>query len=125
MPQPHPQDLCDEFERSYLNLAEIYIARSKFDLALEHCNKALLYNKSCGKAWEIMGRIMEQEQSYKDAAKYYEHAWKCAHETSAPVGYRLAFNYMKAKRYVEAIDVCHRVLRQFPEYPKVRNTSRS
>ena len=55
------------------------------------------------------------------AAEYYEQAWKCAHETSAPVGYRLAFNYLKAKRYVEAIDVCHRVLRQFPDYPKINS----
>ena len=25
-------------------------------------------------------------------------------------GYRLAFNYLKAKRLVDAIDVCHKVL---------------
>lgn len=25
------------------------------------------------------------------------------------VGYKLAFNYLKARRFVEAIDVCHRV----------------
>lgn len=24
-------------------------------------------------------------------------------------GYKLAFNYLKAKRYVDAIDVCHKV----------------
>ena len=26
------------------------------------------------------------------------------------LGYRLAFNYLKAKRLVDAIDVCHKVL---------------
>jgi len=36
------------------------------------------------------------------------------------VGYKLAFNYLKAKRYVEAIDVCHKVLTANPEYPKIR-----
>mmetsp|Transcript_8068 Transcript_8068/g.19162 ORF Transcript_8068/g.19162 Transcript_8068/m.19162 type:complete len:1324 (+) Transcript_8068:208-4179(+) len=117
----HSQDLCDEFESAYLNLADIYILRSKYDLALDLCRRCLQFNKSCGKAWEYMGVVMEREQAYKDAAEYYEQAWKCAHETSAPVGYRLAFNYLKAKRYVEAIDVCHRVLRQFPDYPKINS----
>ena len=26
----------------------------------------------------------------------------------------------KSKRYVEAIDVCHKVLSQYPDYPKIR-----
>lgn len=25
------------------------------------------------------------------------------------IGYKLAFNYLKAKRHVDAIDVCHKV----------------
>jgi tetratricopeptide repeat protein 21B len=36
------------------------------------------------------------------------------------VGYKLAFNYLKAKRYVEAIDMCVKVMKEFPDYPKVR-----
>ena len=36
------------------------------------------------------------------------------------VGYRLAFNYMKAKRFTDAIDVCHEVLEKNPAYPKIR-----
>ncbi len=36
------------------------------------------------------------------------------------VGYKLAFNYLKAKRLVEAIDVCHKVLKLFPDYPRIR-----
>lgn len=36
------------------------------------------------------------------------------------VGYKLAFNYLKAKRFVEAIDVCHKVVKAFPEYPKIK-----
>jgi len=41
-------------------------------------------------------------------------------ESSASVGFKLAFNYLKAKRYVEAIDVCHKVLQKYPTYPKIR-----
>lgn len=42
------------------------------------------------------------------------------HPLTLPSGYRLAFNYLKAKRLVEAIDVCHAVLHQHPNYPKIR-----
>jgi tetratricopeptide repeat protein 21B len=42
------------------------------------------------------------------------------HQASATVGYRLAFNYLKAKRYVDAIDVCHKVTAAFPQYPKIK-----
>ena len=34
-------------------------------------------------------------------------------------GYKLAFNYLKARRLVEAIDVCHTVLEKHPKYPKI------
>ena len=35
-------------------------------------------------------------------------------------GYKLAYNYMKAKRYVDAIDVSHSVLEKHPEYPRIK-----
>ena len=116
----YSHELADEFERGYLLLADIYIQKSKFDLAEDLCRRCLKYNKSCGKAWESMGVIKEKEHAYKDAAEYYEKAWQLEHKASAPIGFKLAFNYMKSKRYVEAIDVCCSVLRQFPDYPKIR-----
>ena len=57
---------------------------------------------------------------HQDAAAHYENAWKYENEASAAVGYKLSFNYLKAKKYVDAIDVCHKVLTQFPDYPKIR-----
>jgi tetratricopeptide repeat protein 21B len=63
---------------------------------------------------------MEKEQAYRDASDNYENAWKFDKETNAAVGYKLAFNYLKAKRFVEAIDVCHKVLKAVPDYPKIR-----
>lgn len=116
---PYKQEFAEEFEEAYLMLATIYIRSKKFDLALELCKRCLKHNKSCGKAWEHMGLIMEREHSYKDAAEYYEAAWKYDSQASAPVGYKLAFNYLKAKRYIDAIDVCHKVLAMFPDYPLV------
>jgi len=67
-----------------------------------------------------MGLVMEKEQSYADAADAYEKAFLFSSERSASVGFKLGFNYLKAKRYVEAIDICHQVLDKFPDYPKIR-----
>ncbi|KAK2562076.1 Tetratricopeptide repeat protein 21B [Acropora cervicornis] len=99
---------ADEFERSWLLLADIYIQSGKFDMAGDLLKKCLQYNKSCCKAWEYMGYIMEKEQAYKDAAKNYENAWIYGNQSNPTIGYRLAFNFLKAKRYVDAIDVCHK-----------------
>ena len=41
-------------------------------------------------------------------------------KTDPQLGFRLAFNYLKAKRNVEAIDVCHKVLENTPDFPKIR-----
>jgi len=58
--------------------------------------------------------------SYQDAAGHYEKAWGYESMASAAIGYKLSFNYLKAKKYVEAIDVCHKVLKEYPDYPKIR-----
>lgn len=101
-------------------LADIYVQVGKYEFAQELCKKTLSINKSSARSWEMLGQIMEKEQSYKDAAEHYEHAWTFMNETSPSVGYKLAFNYLKAKRFVEAIDVCHKVLAAFPDYPKIK-----
>ncbi len=64
---------------------------------------------------------MEKENSYHDAAEHYEQAWHLECHANPAIGYKLAFNYLKAKRYVEAIDICHKVLTVNPDYPKIRN----
>ena len=85
---------------------------------LNFASDVLKYNQSCSKAWEHRGRIMEEEHSYKDAADFYEKAWFYGQEASSTVGYKLAFNYLKAHRYIDAIDVCHRVLNKHPDVTK-------
>jgi tetratricopeptide (TPR) repeat protein len=52
-----------------------YVRGGKYDLAQEMCKKCLKYNKSCAKAWELIGQVMEREQSYMDAAEHYERSW--------------------------------------------------
>lgn len=36
------------------------------------------------------------------------------------VGFRLAFNYLKANRFVDAIDVAKDILKSYPDYPRVQ-----
>lgn len=89
-------------------------------MATELLRKVLQHNKSSTKAYEYMGYIMEKESSYRDAAAHYEKAWKYSNRSNPAVGYKLAFNYMKAKRFTDAIDVSHEILSRHPNYPKIR-----
>ncbi|XP_064419793.1 tetratricopeptide repeat protein 21B [Latimeria chalumnae] len=111
---------AEDFEKSWLLLADIYIQSGKYDMAGELLKRCLRHNWSCCKAYEYMGYIMEKEQAYKDAALNYEMAWNYGNQTNPTIGYKLAFNYLKAKRYVDAIDICHKVLGAHPDYPKMR-----
>lgn len=47
---------------------------------------SFLLHKSCCKAYEYMGYIMEKEQAYTDAAFNYEMAWKHGSQTNPAVG---------------------------------------
>eukprot|EP00758_Cryptobia_borreli_P001785 Tbor_TRINITY_DN2533_c0_g1::TRINITY_DN2533_c0_g1_i1::g.560::m.560/K19673/TTC21B, IFT139; tetratricopeptide repeat protein 21B len=109
----------DDYERGWLLLADIYIQSGKYDLAQELLKKAIQANKSCSRGLEYMGLIYEKEQSYKDAADFYERAWTLLGETDPAIGFKLAFNFMKAKKYVAAIDVCEKVLAKHPNYPRI------
>uniref|UniRef100_A0A8D2HGL1 Tetratricopeptide repeat domain 21A n=1 Tax=Urocitellus parryii TaxID=9999 RepID=A0A8D2HGL1_UROPR len=111
---------AEDLEKSWLLLADIYCQGGKYDLASELLRRCIQYNKSCCKAYEYMGFIMEKEQSYKDAATNYELAWKYSHHANPTIGFKLAFNYLKDKKFVEAIEVCHSVLMEHPNYPKIR-----
>uniref|UniRef100_A0A8D3BZ97 Tetratricopeptide repeat domain 21B n=1 Tax=Scophthalmus maximus TaxID=52904 RepID=A0A8D3BZ97_SCOMX len=111
---------ADEFEKSWLLLADVYIHSGKYDMAGDLLKRCLNHNKSCCKAYEYLGYIMEKEQAFRDAALNYELAWKYGSRTNPTIGYKLAFNYLKAKRHVDAIDVCHKVLAAHPNYPRMR-----
>ncbi|KAL7991671.1 hypothetical protein Chor_015927 [Crotalus horridus] len=111
---------AEEFEKSWLLLADIYIQSSKYDMASELLKRCLRHNRSCCKAYEYMGYIMEKEQAYRDAAINYEMAWKYGNQTNPAIGFKLAFNYLKAKRHIDAITICHKVLEAHPNYPKIR-----
>jgi tetratricopeptide repeat protein 21B len=102
-----------------LLLSDIYIQGSKYDLASQLCNLCSTHNASCGRAWENLGLIYEREHAYRDASQHYEKAWELANRNSPGVGFRLAFNYLKAKRHIECILVARHVLSINENYPKI------
>ncbi|CEO96137.1 hypothetical protein PBRA_004827 [Plasmodiophora brassicae] len=110
----------DVFEKAWLMLADIYMRAGAADLAQKLCRRCLEHNRSSGRAWELLGEITDVEGSFSDAAQYLENAWQCQHETSSAVGYKLAFSYLKAKRYIEAIEVAHKVLKKNPECTQLK-----
>jgi tetratricopeptide repeat protein 21B len=110
----------ESIEKSWLLLADIYIQGGKYDLAVELLKKVTNVNQSCSKAWEYLGFIMEKEQAYKDAADYYLKCWNLEKQSNPTIGFKLAFNYLKAKRFTDAVDISHLVLRAYPDYPKIK-----
>lgn len=57
-----------------------------------------------------MGTILEREAAYKDASDYYYKAWTYGNKNQLNVGFKLAFNYLKDKKYIQAIDIAHYVI---------------
>jgi tetratricopeptide repeat protein 21B len=64
---------------------------------------------------------MEKEQSFAEAGDNYYKCWNIEQKNNPVIGYKLAYNLLKAKRYTDAIDICHEVLTRFPDYPKIRS----
>lgn len=111
---------ADYLERCWLLLADYYANSSKYELASELLKKVLQYNKSCCKAYEYSGFIAEKEQKYKDAASFYDSAWKYNGRNNPALGFKLAYCLMKCKKYAEAIDISQLILKINSEYPKVK-----
>lgn len=111
---------AEYLEKCWLLLADIYVQNGKYDLAKELLRRVLTYNRSCAKAFEYLGYVLEKEQMFKDAALHFENAWKLTAKSNAVVGYKLAFCHLKAKMFSDAIDVCQIVLNKCPEHGRIR-----
>ena len=109
-------------ERCWLLLSDIYIqaGQNKMEVANELLRRVLTYNRSCAKAYEYLGYIMEKEQSFREAAGHFENAWKMTDQSNGMVGYKLALSYLKAKQYTDAIDISQSVLTKYPNHPRIR-----
>jgi hypothetical protein len=59
-------------------------------------------------------------RSFPDAVSLYEKAWASSSKTSAPLGYKLAFNQLKTRDFTRALDTAREVLKAAPGYPRIR-----
>lgn len=107
-------------ERCWLILADLYIQANKSDIAQDFLEKVITHNKSCAKAYELWAQLAEKEQVYRAAAYRYDLAWRYGGKSKPTIGYKLAYNHMKNKRYADAIDVCQQVLKLHPDYSAIK-----
>lgn len=113
-------EFAESFEKALLLMSDYFISVNKFDLAEAELQKVLKHNGSNVKAEELMGLIKEKEKAYVDAASHYEKAFSMSNRRNEAVGFRLAFNYLKADRLVDCIDVCKEVLKVNPDFPGIK-----
>lgn len=113
-------DDAEYLERCWLLLADYYIQSTKYDMAYELLRRIIQYNRMSVRAYELSGTIAEKEQRYKEAAGFYENAWKFSGYANLAVGFKAAYMFMKSKKFVNAIDVCQQVLKTNPDYPRIK-----
>lgn len=116
---PYTIEYAEEFEKGWLMLAQVFIDSDNKDSATELLQRCLKYNQSCGKAKEMLGTIKESENKFNEASDYYQAAWKIS--KTASIGFRLAFSFMKSKKYVQAISVSKEILTMYPDYPRIKS----
>lgn len=107
-------------ERCWLLLVDYYVQSAKYEIATDLINKVIHHNKSYVKSYEYLGFILEKEQRYKDAVKNYEQAWNYGERNHPSVGFKLAYCLMKIKKYPEAINKAHEVLKINPDHPRIK-----
>ena len=66
-----------------------------------------------------MGLVKEKMNLSNEAIVSYENAWKLSNQSSVSVGFHLASNYLKLKKYVECIKICKELLAKHPTYTDI------
>lgn len=110
----------EECLQGWLLLADAYAESGRVEQAQQAVQRALTFDASAGRAWEYLGSLAERGGQYNEAAEMLERAWKAEGELSSSVGFKLAFNYLKAGKFTKAVDVAQKVLAANPAYPRIR-----
>lgn len=95
----------DQCERGWIQVADYLINGKKPDMAERELKKTLKHNKSCWKAWEIIGELKEKEKNFQVAQNYYSQAWTVTEKQNCEIGYRLANLSFKAEDWVKSIAI--------------------
>lgn len=113
----HNLTYLHEIECATLLLAELYIDTTKYDTAIQLCESVIKYNKSNISTYELLGGIYEKQVQYESAVQSYSVCWNnnnhslTPHNTqSSNIGYKLAYNLFKCKRYIETCVICQQLI---------------
>ena len=60
---------------------------------------------------ELKGISYEMERDEVNSIQFFKQAWEKSYGNNPAIGYRLSQSLLNAKQAVEAIDVCHHVLK--------------
>eukprot|EP00457_Paulinella_chromatophora_P000572 gb/GEZN01000572.1/.p1 GENE.gb/GEZN01000572.1/~~gb/GEZN01000572.1/.p1 ORF type:complete len:1296 (+),score=258.54 gb/GEZN01000572.1/:67-3954(+) len=105
-------NISAELETAYLKLARLYLLEQNVSGAKTEAKRVLAFNRSSATAWYILGQVQEKECQFVEASQSFQQAWNMSNGTDVDIGLSLADNYMKAKSYVQAVDVCHKVMKK-------------
>ena len=108
------------FEEAYLMMAYIVEKESNYNSAQHLIFLALELNLCSKKAWEMSATVHHKNKAYNEAANAYSHLWNLSAKKDPEVGYQFAYCAMKAKRYEQALIICHDVLEISPEYKDLK-----
>lgn len=100
----------EDSERGWIQVADFLITAGKSDLAERELHRCLKYNKSCSKAYELLGSIAELNNDTNGAASLYNQAWDISEKRDCSIGYRLATLYFKTLDYVNTVLIGKKVL---------------
>jgi tetratricopeptide repeat protein 21B len=111
----------EELEKGWLLFADVLISVKKLPTAKALLNKCLKYNRSCGKAEEYLGLILEQEGQFDEAITHYKKAWKLSNFNVPSIGYRLSHCYFQNEDYINCVSVGSLILKKYPaEYAGIK-----
>lgn len=113
-------DCGDVLESCWLRLVELHVESGRPEAAVGLLERTLNFNQSCSEAHLKLAEIHERNGASALSIASYQQAWRLTGHSDPRVGYKLACAHLKSRRYVHAIQACHQVLKQNPDYPKIR-----
>jgi hypothetical protein len=56
----------------------------------------------------------------KETMNNFEIAWNLSNYSNLNIGYKLALNYIKARKYSDAIDIARIIISKYPDHPRIK-----
>ncbi|KAI9011129.1 hypothetical protein BC832DRAFT_538196 [Gaertneriomyces semiglobifer] len=116
--RPFDERFKEEFCGVWMLSADLHLQTNKPTLATPLLTQVLSHIATSPRTHEYLGYIHEKSSSHALASQHYQTAF--AQLPDPAIGYKLAWSLMKAGKNVECVDVCHEVLRTWPEYEGMR-----